>query len=683
MKVILIILFLPAALGETNLTYLDLIGKLVSEFADCHVDIFEPANIHLDLSGLALNIPTTRLVEGKSLERATRGLDNDKFRRKGNCELILDTMSTTGSSISNLQEKFTWLTHCEEFIFSIQRNPLHRPLCYYQYSYHIVLNAHIDNYYPGLNPTIQVYQLNIMQLQNLEIRLISRLFCGGLSYKVTVKTPIHNDVSLKGFLKNAEIILLEHPGICLWEIGSPLHGVINRNSTEELNSERKKLVEIVQGVFRPEKAYEPGPNFQMGLIKHDQGYNVPMFLFPSAPMTNFVSSLGISARVLRNRISFNLVSCCETQPFVAFKIYADPFQTIVWIGVLWLTITSMVFLMKYNTYVGSRDGVPLLLARLVFEQEIKLDAPKLKKKYMLRLFCLFLCFMWLIFVNAYRSIVIMQISAPPPSSKIQRIVEALENNFKILVRYSDALEPSSIIYQYYNDSGYFTTRNRMILALRMMNGNTFVSRIKDLAGTPTEREMNTNGKIIMRLVDEIIVRHPAEHNALAVSEFDSCNKSVLVGEESDLYQFVKSGLKRGKTKHKIYYGTDSFLPENMYVIISGLHWDKSQVINRRMQCFLHSGIIHYLLNEGKFKVNEENGADIPMSIHMESNILSIFLIFCLSLGSALVVFISECIDSVFKMFGKLLNTRWKIFCTTPNSFEIDCKQWSRNAHGKC
>jgi len=255
-------------------------------------------------------------------------------------------------------------------------------------------------------------------------------------------------------------------------------------------------------------------------------------------------------------------------------------------------------------------------------------------------------------------------------------VEALENNFKILLRYNDVLEPSSTNYQYYRDLGKFNTRIGIILTLGETNGNSFVKRIKFLVDIGTGHEMKTNGKIITRLVDEIIVRHPAENNALAVSEFDACNKSVLVGEESDLYQFAKSGVKRGKSKHKIYFGTDSFLPESIYVMISGVHWDKSQVINRRMQCFAHSGIVHYLMNEGKFKVNEENGADIPQSIDMESNILSIFLILCLNLASALIVFMSECIYSVFKMYGRLLNTWWKIFGTTHRSFEIGWKHRS-------
>ena len=69
-----------------------------------------------------------------------------------------------------------------------------------------------------------------------------------------------------------------------------------------------------------------------------------------------------------------------------------------------------------------------------------------------------------------------------------------------------------------------------------------------------------------------------------------CNKSMLIGTNAELRQFMKQDLN----SESMYFGADKFLSHLRAWTMEEMRWDRKDVLYIRFQSIIHSGIFSFL-----------------------------------------------------------------------------------------
>jgi len=156
------------------------------------------------------------------------------------------------------------------------------------------------------------------------------------------------------------------------------------------------------------------------------------------------SSVGhiFSAQVIRgtSKYSFSFLGCEDLKGAgPSFLAYLEPFDVEVWIGFLSLFCTLALILPLFFKYLNVKDTIFPVLASLSLEQGVPYTS-KLGKSLAFNIVLMFLAFVFIIFTNGYKSLVITNMLKPPPVTEIKSFDEAAHSNLSFIPNDYDFLK---------------------------------------------------------------------------------------------------------------------------------------------------------------------------------------------------------------------------------------------------
>jgi len=216
--------------------------------------------------------------------------------------------------------------------------------------------------------------------------------------------------------------------------------------------------------------------------------------------------------------------------------------------------------------------------------------------------------------------------------RMDTIKEAVEKGFEVLLHMTDAFLKFSAARRHPKEGdvmdGYYLTM-----------GNTLYARLNSV-----EPHMLKEYNSTINLIHKQIRLKTLKEMLLVHSEFSKCDKNIFVGHRGELDAFARKILQKSPNIG-VYYGTDEFLPTQLYVTLEPLDWDKSNIIRRRFQSLVHSGLLLRQLTEPTeipVALQERLHLSMRTALRLSSNVIvSIFVIVGALLSLSLIIYCFE------------------------------------------
>jgi len=172
----------------------------------------------------------------------------------------------------------------------------------------------------------------------------------------------------------------------------------------------------------------------MGWVKDfhtDLGFGGAIYLFAEVREPKFKSS---TSSLFSTRTSdFRFMTCQPRQVSIDFQVYLKPFGTGVWLCLVLIIYLSKVFLWLLFRFNGGNDGGLILLYSYLLEHAYRLSF-KLQHLKTFNIFLSMFLMASIVLSNAYKGIVITDITAPLQESHISTFQEAVDANYTLIVR---------------------------------------------------------------------------------------------------------------------------------------------------------------------------------------------------------------------------------------------------------
>jgi len=607
---------------------MSLLDQILSEFSECHVNIILNTNIvqnkGVDMSPFSPSVPVALMALGMEMDRVMKKFKQFKLSRRRPCELVLSNWTTSESHYADvLTNKFKWLTECG---FLISAPIGYEPLCLSKVVYFIFIRSAESREHLPSNTLYSepLFEITWNRNNTLIIRALPvSHFCYSSSVTDFNLTK-YEDIYIRGYLRDVQWTLFESQ--CKWNVGGVGVGLIE-NFTFVFNTDNvgiydEKILNLVHDLFHPRLSAGISSDTQIDRIVN--GVTRLGLNMPSSVHNDYYYSDSYST--LKKQTHFNFVTCHQDF-YISILSFVNPFQYNLWGGVVG-TIALSIFCLKLYVKRFTLSMNPIfLITRILFEQGVsELTQTKLP---ILRGFCLLHCVTCFLISNAYRGKLTTDLTAPPRPYQMKTTEEALEREFRVLMRYEvgvpyfkeklvlrDKIIELSITYGWIL---YFSSLNRAI------------KENKQIA----KRYNSTFHKISSH---HFIFKGSDVMNSFVDTEFDLCNETILIGETLDLAQFSFQAYKRNPNRN-IYYGQDTILGTNLNLQLISTFWDKSELLKHRFGSLITSGIFdNQFMNNVKRDLQHKTELS-PMKI--KSNIAVLFIIHIILTVLSLHVFFAE------------------------------------------
>jgi hypothetical protein len=188
--------------------------------------------------------------------------------------------------------------------------------------------------------------------------------------------------------------------------------------------------------------------------------------------------------------------------------------------------------------------------------------------------------------NLYRGSLTSDLTAPIPTAKLERVQQAVDNDFQILV---PAAGNQSRIDQRANlDKEILanSTRLKQWAIEHLTFSHNFIAA---LISSETQRNIsnNFNFKALVNSLDIQLYTNDSVERRLS-----ECNKTIYVGTTEELKQMQESIQRKGISKY-FYRGDDRFLSHPLAWVFSRMSFDRLNFVQKGFQAVIHSGIFDY------------------------------------------------------------------------------------------
>jgi len=359
---------------------------------------------------------------------------------------------------------------------------------------------------------------------------------------------------------------------------------------------------------------------------------------------------------------YGFVACKLKKNTVLFGLYFKPFEIQVWF-VLVLTLgLSALFLKVIFSQTGISENVLLLLYSILVEHGFYIQEKLQKLKYFKIFFVLF-CFMAIVLTNGYKGIVATDLVAPLPYNHIFSFEAAFKANYTLLPQVSRL------------------SREMLANSMRMTIGNLNESNIRDylrfrLLSSPwyhfgftdfvysLQAHVKLNRSIsksdthnqfdLYKSIESMMVTWLDREVSISVNgseyEFLKCNKTILVDSVQEL-EVLLSDLETQQRRSDegaeliLNIGKEQILGEELFLKLFGARWDIG-ILARRMKSLMSSGIFNQFKEMERVSTVRARGrkyakSNEPSEMNLNTNILSLFAIYCVCLLASLLCLIVE------------------------------------------
>jgi hypothetical protein len=345
------------------------------------------------------------------------------------------------------------------------------------------------------------------------------------------------------------------------------------------------------------------------------------------------------------------LTCDGKEEYLSFRAYASPFAPSLWAGLI-LTLLLLSFIHKAFLHVkmrggrGTGAGVDLLVPSIFLEQPPQFLKALLNYKSF-NVLLISLLFSALVITNSYKSIVTTDLTAPFVSTRVNTFEEAVKRGYKILPPVHEHLKSIK-------KSRYFTWK-------RLLNMSP-LKRSLQWNIEYLQKQNNESEKLLRKLrgILNLLEIPDGFPNVTFEMEIGKCNTSIYVNYHLPLNYFRMEILSNGDTVSPLYIGKDSFLKELYTWSILRMEWDRTDMVRTRVRAIFHSGLSQYLEYvyklsrmeaevrrvERKLKLEADDKDEIK-PLTLESNLLSIFVIYLTCVTLSIVAFILENLNAFY------------------------------------
>jgi len=619
---------------------------ILREFSDCHVDLIQGdfQNAVGDFSqDEEYYFPVTRL-SGELGKVMTTFRELFELRRQ-TCELILGAHDIGEERMRQVLQHYDYMINCDSdhHIHNYKHSQ-----CYSEYVY-TIMTYPIEN----LLFKFPVYEITIDgNAQNLRVRVIGYTWSELCFFVIKARLnfssaapSVRQHIHLRRFIKESMSLLFN---TCPWIASSAVHGVSVSNGSIILPGGGRKILNaptigidtFLHGVLQTQ-----GNSMDFIRKYHIQIYKSPVkgreleSKFALIAAGTLYASSQIYAKkysFYESTVSFNFITCHPSSKYISFTMYIRPYSIGAWLSIF---LTFLVSIYVISVQLERKDFSRKALyisTRIVLEQGITFRSSGIKKNTITYFVFALLLITWFIITNAYKGKVVTAFTAPLPSYQMEKIVEAVGKDYKVLLLYPEGfVENLQWRYSEYH-------RNVITDQQHLSINNLFLSALWTYVNTRNFTEELS--LFIFRLMNQTLyVDDYRNRTAFVEAKFQECGKTILIGDNFELNEFRKTVKdKFGKKKwSNVYYGKDKYLLTNNYWKLGPVNWDKGNIVGCRVQSFVHSGILPRLTRRlhGENQLVTEEFQIRPMSL--SSNGVSIFCIFGALVGLAILIFPAE------------------------------------------
>jgi len=611
--------------------------QLVTEFAECHINIVRPekeanSDVLDDLPLEGVTPPVTQLRLGIRFNAIVSELNRTKFERKHQCTLMLTVGKLRRDEMYSLTFQFRWLTDCD---FFVKDSAGSSPLCLSKETYFVFLRSAKSDFYIASTYRVPVFEITFNADDSIRLRAFpSENFCQTvLSIEFVGK---YQEIFIRQFLRIAQGTIFENSTECPWivimiDANAQISSIPSLISRKKAPSFRNLLEErVIESLFRPQDAQGHTLRSHSFSVQKLRPKNMVNYYFTG----RWVLTQQLGRHITRDayfaiskHTHFNFITC-EDNLFVSFSAYGQPFEARVWACVIFTFVFSFGCIYLKDKLTKSSSSSIFLVIRIIFEQETSLPIICSKTGSFLRTFSLFLCVTWFLITNAYRGKITTNITAPLPSHRLTTIEEAVANDYLVLMRYADFVQNFTLAQVTRPLIEELAVKQKWIFFILMLNST--MAKDKGVA----LRYNSTYQRIVHKL---FALKGSDVMENFVVTEFDRCGKSILIGETADLITFSARAYKRSSNL-KIYSGQEPILAVDMYWVLRPTYWDKSNLLKIRYDSYTHSGLFAYDFSENTTPGSMTAKGKELRPMQLRSNISSLFIILTtLTLGCTVIL----------------------------------------------
>ena len=380
---------------------------------------------------------------------------------------------------------------------------------------------------------------------------------------------------------------------------------------------------------------------------------------------------------------FSFMACNERSTYISFSAYSSPFDFHNWVSIGATVCISSLFLAIVFFLKKIEENGIILLYSFLLEHGYHLSR-KLQEVRAFNIFLTIFLLTGIVLTNGYKGVVITDLTAPAPETRLTTFKEAMEQNYSILLVVTDELITSINLtaaeFQKYlfppgtltitKDNVEYTFEDVYLkCALTIMCETNFIQNIVEILKSPSINNSSPKGQLYENVLIKFVPWKERVFNLVAngtAAEFLKCNKTILVDTAYNLMPlYLKWKSETNAQKYSIYMVNDE-IGENRV----GLHMESSQwdvgVMTGRMSSMFSSGIYSRWQDLRRLKYltaneNLEKRRDLsnhPKKLALSTNILTIFVIYFALFPITLVIFICENHKSIVKQYKSL---RQKLF----------------------
>ncbi len=337
--------------------------------------------------------------------------------------------------------------------------------------------------------------------------------------------------------------------------------------------------------------------------------------------------------------SYNFLTCDGAVEYLSFKAYGSPFQLSTWIGIL-ITVLLLSFILQGFARFERIKEIQLLLVPSVLLEHPPAFSSQLLNLISFKCLLISLLFSGIVITNSYKSIVTTDLTRPFTSRRVESLNEAVMLGYKILPPvnvYMRSHEPNWPGTAYYLTLSFLT--NSLMRQIKLINtlGNS--------SGNQNRREK------LERILNLIGVPDDFPNSTFQM-EIAKCNKTIYVDNAYPLDAFRVDLIAARTPASKLYKGKSSFMEELYTWSITSMEWDRSEMISLRFNALSQSGIMSHLdyvfrIGEMKSRVKraerefEIGESDVGKPLTLDSNLLSIFVVYVVLLAFCIFIFALE------------------------------------------
>jgi len=371
--------------------------------------------------------------------------------------------------------------------------------------------------------------------------------------------------------------------------------------------------------------------------------------------TSTPKTLNSAVGFIPTRITDLLFMNCKIHEIsLDFQAYLKPFQNTVWLFLITIlgVCTGFIFLLLRKSDI-IENGF-LLLYSFLLEHAYHMQKQLLELKAF-KIFLAVFLLMGIVLTTGFKGVVVTDITAPLKEHQIATFQEASEKQYSIITseNYADSPVPLKEWHFYkIQENPQISLYDFTLLKYpRFHLSNTFLDKsVAKTLQNQTGRLSRAQGELynsISRMMvtwwerGKSILEHGIEY------EFLKCNKTIWVDSSDELrgIYFRLSGQVQSNITVSLTRPKDGILSQPWFIENPGQLWDNGLLV-RRLKALSSSGILNKmkemeLWNMLSYHVSRNARSKQPRPMNMDSNILTLFVIYLIGIAMTVMLFITE------------------------------------------